>query len=183
MIETELKAMLTSKQYDTVLNMFPWDVSKPQTNHYYTDKKGELKKNGITFRVRTIDDKHIIQVKKHINSNSPLQVCEENEFSVTNIPKGFTSSEIEKMTGIAAETSHIGDLVTLRKSYMYCDGVEICLDKNDFLDITDYEIEIEYTTQIPQDLLNKLSMVGITFEAPSKGKFSRFMTRLIEIIS
>lgn len=183
MIETELKAMLTREQYDTILNMFPWDFSKPQTNHYYTDKSGELKKQGITFRVRTIDENHVIQVKKHTNSNSPLQISEESEFPIADIPKNFSSSEIQKMTGIPVETSHIGDLVTLRSSYMFCDGVEICLDKNDFLDRCDYEIEIEYTTPIPQDLLDKLTEVGVMFNTPSKGKFSRFMTRLIEIIS
>ncbi len=182
MIETELKAMVTEAQYDVILEMFPWDSAKPQTNHYYTDKTGELKRNGITFRVRTIDNKSVIQVKKHTNSNSPLQICEETEFPIDNIPQSFSQSEVKEMTGVEVSTSYIGDLTTLRNSYMYCDGVEICLDKNDYLDHTDYEIEIEYTKPIPQSLFDKLADIGVVFDTPSKGKFSRFMTRLIKIL-
>lgn len=183
MIETELKAMLTLEQYNIIFNMFPWDISKSQTNHYYIDKTGELKKQGITFRVRTIDDNHIIQIKKHTNSDSPLQISEESEFPIDHIPMSFSSSEIKEMTGISAEVTHIGDLVTLRRSYMYCDGVEICLDKSNYIDRCDYEIEIEYTSPIPQVLLDKFAEVGVMFNTPSKGKFSRFMTRLNDIIS
>lgn len=182
MIETELKAMLSYEQYKTLINIFSWDSVVSQTNHYYTDKSGELKKHGITFRVRTIDDKSVIQVKKHTNSNSPLQICEESEFQINSIPQNFSATEIKEMTGIEVSTSYIGDLTTLRNSCMYCNGVEVCLDKNDYLDTTDYEIEIEYTSPVPEELLNKLAETGVVFNAPSRGKFSRFMTRLLSII-
>ena len=183
MIETELKAMLTFEQYKEIDNMFPWESVVSQTNHYYTDKTGELKKHGITFRIRTIDNKSVIQVKQHTNSNSPLQICEEKEFDIEGIPQEFSQSEIKEMTGIEVPTSYIGDLTTQRSSFFYCDGVEICLDKNDYLNLTDYEIEIEYTSSIPEELIDKLSSIGIMFNKPSKGKFSRFMTQLINIIS
>ncbi len=182
MIETELKAMLSYEQYEKLNSMFTWDSIVSQTNHYYTDKSGKLKKHGITFRVRTIDDKSVIQVKKHTNSNSPLQICEESEFSIDSIPQNFSENEIEEMTGVKVSTSYIGDLTTLRNSYMYSDGVEVCLDKNDYLDCTDYEIEIEYTSPVPQGLFDKLREIDVVFDKPSKGKFSRFITRLIEIL-
>lgn len=182
MIETELKAMLTPEQYDELHNHFSWETKKAQTNHYYTDSTGELKKHGITFRIRTIDNKNVIQVKKHTNANSPLQICEESEFPINNIPKSFTKDEIEKMTGIAVAASYIGELTTLRSSLFYCDGVEICLDRNNYLDVTDYEIEIEYTKSVPDELFSVLKTYGVMFSRPSKGKFSRFMTRLISII-
>ncbi len=183
MIETELKAMLSAEQYNLLKDSFMWDSIVSQTNHYYTDKTGELKRNGITFRIRTIENKSVIQVKKHTNSNSPLQICEESEFPVSNIPKSFSVENIKNMTGIEVSTSYIGDLTTLRNSHIFCDGVEICLDKNDYLDCTDYEIEIEYTSPIPDELFDKLKEAGVIFNQPSKGKFSRFMTRLINIIS
>lgn len=182
MIETELKAMLSYDQYEILMDMFTWDSAVSQTNHYYTDKSGELKNHGITFRIRTIDNKSVIQVKKHTNSNSPLQICEENEFEIDFIPQEFSQNEIKEMTGIEISTSYIGDLTTIRNSCMYCDGVEICLDKNDYLDTTDYEIEIEYTSPIPDELLTKLAEAGVTFNKPSRGKFSRFMTQLLSII-
>ncbi len=182
MIETELKAMISYEQYEKLNSMFTWDTIVSQTNHYYTDKSGELKKHGITFRVRTIDDKSVIQVKKHTRSNSPLQICEESEFSIDSIPQSLSETEIEEMTGIRVSTSYIGDLTTIRSSCMHCDGVEVCLDKNDYLDRVDYEIEIEYTKPIPQELFDQLRKIDVVFDKPSKGKFSRFMTRLIEIL-
>lgn len=182
MIEKEIKAMLTGEEYDGIARLFPWDSKIPQTNHYYTDNDGTLKKNGITFRVRTIEGKSIIQVKKHINKNSALQISEEKEFPIDILPKSFTENEIEAMTSIKSAVSYIGDLTTLRYSFMFSDGVEICLDKNDYLDRTDYEIEIEYTSPIPDELLEILEKVGVRFDKPARGKFSRFMTRLAEIL-
>ena len=63
MLETELKAMLTLDEYNTIKNMFDWDSSKEQINSYYTDANGALKSNGITMRIRTKDGVNKIQIK------------------------------------------------------------------------------------------------------------------------
>ena len=182
MLETELKCMLTKEQYERLEKAFSWDWVKEQVNSYYSDLKNELKKNGITLRVRTKDNVNKIQVKVHKNANSPLQICEEAEFPIDNIPDGFTAEECEKMTGFALPVTCLGSLTTLRHSLFYCDGVEICLDKNDFLDKTDYEIEIEYTKDIPNELTDILRGCGVEFKAASVGKCSRFMMRLAAIL-
>lgn len=182
MLETEWKSIITKQQYEDLESMFSWDWVKEQINHYYTDSTGELKKSGITLRVRTKDSKSVIQVKTHKNANSALQICEEKEFPTLDIPKLFTASDVNDMTGIEVEAACLGSLSTLRHSLFYTDGVEICLDKNEYLDTTDYEIEIEYTKEVPQELINKLSDVGVTFDTPSIGKCTRFMQRLFNIV-
>ncbi len=182
MIEKEIKAIITEEQYKAISTLYPWGSTKPQINHYYTDENGELKKQGITFRIRTIDEKHIVQVKKHLNRESVLQISEEKEFPIDSLPDSFSSDEIKGMTDLAVAVNHIGDLTTLRSSYSYCEGVEICLDKNSFLDRVDYEIEIEYTSSIPDSLLNELLQIGVSFDKKASGKYSRFVTRLKEIL-
>ena len=182
MLETELKCMLDEAVYKRLESEFIWDKVFEQVNSYYSDASGLLKKNGITLRIRTIDGINKIQIKTHKNAGSPLQIAEEAEFDTDVIPDRFDAAKVLSMTGTETEASLLGSLTTLRHSLMYCDGVEICLDKNDYLDRTDYEIEIEYTKEIPSDLINRLRSAGVEFTAPAIGKCSRFMIRLAKII-
>ena len=174
--------MLDKAAYDRLETAFTWDEVFEQVNSYYTDPTGQLKRNGITLRVRTRNGKDVIQVKAHKNTDSPLQIAEEAEFKTDGIPQSFSAEEVKRMTGIDAPASLLGSLTTLRHSLMYCDGVEICLDKNDYLDETDYEIEIEYTEEIPAELMDKLKSAGVEFTAPAVGKCSRFMIGLKKIL-
>ena len=178
MTETELKSMLTKEQYDIINAVFNWEDEKTQINSYYISPDNILKKHGITFRVRTINDEHIIQIKKHSGRNGALQISEESEFPIESIPDEFREDEVFKFCGIKVQASLIGDLKTIRKSVFFADGVEVCLDKSEYLGTTDYEIEIEYTSPVPQELLDILYNEGVTFDKPCIGKFSRFMNRL-----
>ena len=182
MLETELKCMLDEGVYKQLETMFVWDSVTDQENHYYSDPSGALKKNGITLRVRTKNGKHVIQVKAHKNADSPLQIAEESEYMTDTVPESFTHEEVMKMTGLDVPASRLGSLTTRRHSLMYCDGVEICLDKNDYLDKTDFEIEIEYTKEIPAGLMADLSSAGVEFKNAAVGKCSRFMQRLTAIL-
>ena len=182
MLETELKCMLDEAVYKRLEAEFDWDKVFEQVNSYYSDAYGLLRKNRITLRVRTIDGINKIQVKTHKNSDSSLQIAEEAEFETDVIPDRFDAAEVENMTGICIEALLLGSLTTLRHSLMFCDGVEICLDRNDYLDKTDYEIEIEYTKKIPSELTDRLRAAGVEFTAPTVGKCSRFMRRLANII-
>jgi uncharacterized protein YjbK len=178
MIETELKSILTKDQYDIISTIFNWEDTKTQINSYYISPDNILKKHGITFRVRTINGEHILQIKKHNGKNGALQVSEETEFPINSIPDEFSGDEVFKYTKIKAPASLIGELKTIRNSVFFADGVEVCLDKSEYLGTTDYEIEIEYTNPVPQELLDILYNEGVTFNKPCTGKFSRFMNRL-----
>lgn len=183
MLETELKCMLSEETYLKLVSMFNWDSIKEQTNSYYSDSENTLKKSGITFRIRTIDNISKIQIKQHKNSNSPLQVCEETEYDTESIPKHFSADHVEQLTGIHTDVSLLGSLTTLRHSFMYNNSTEICLDKSTYLDRTDYEIEIEYTESVPSELMEKLKDAGVSFGEPAVGKCTRFMIRLFEMIN
>ena len=178
MLETEYKSLLTEMEYNKIAEHFDWDSVKEQTNHYYCDEDKILAKNRVMFRIRVKDKKSVIQVKLHKNSNSPLQICEELEYPVDGVPEVIEDGE--KYTGIkTGELKNLGCTVTLRHSKMWDSQTEICLDKTDYLGITDYEIEIEYTgNEIPEELSAELTTLGVEFKASSVGKYTRFLRAL-----
>lgn len=181
MLEKEYKSMLTEEEYKRLKNHFVWDEAYEQTNNYYSDGLGIIQKHRIMFRVREKAGKSVIQVKFHKNKNSPLQICEENEFGVDKVPEVIENGE--KYTGLkTGPLKRLGRSVTLRHSKMWDDKTEICLDKTSYFDRVDYELEVEYTTdKINKKLLSELKELGIEFKISSKGKFSRFLERLYEI--
>ena len=179
--ETEIKCMIEPQTYERIRNLFEWDWEKEQINSYYSDSAGLLRKNGITFRVRTKDGKNKIQIKKHTKTNGALQISEETEFETDSIPESFCAAEVEKMTGIACQVRLLGSLLTTRSSKTF-GSTEICLDKNEYLGVVDYEIELEYIGNVEKELTDILAKEGVLFSEKANGKCSRFMKRLSQII-
>lgn len=182
MLETELKCIITKDIYERIKSEFDWDSTAEQINYYYTDKNGVLRNNRIMVRVRAKGGVFRLQVKLHKNSGSPLQICEETEYSIDGAPMTIPPETTLKATGLdAGELVKMGGSVTLRSSLMWDDDTEICLDKTDYFDITDYEIEIEYKREPKKELLDKLDALGVVFNTNSIGKFSRFINRFEEL--
>lgn len=175
MLEKEYKAILTRSEYDAVKGAFSWDWVKEQTNNYYTDDDGVFFKNRIMFRVREKDGKCVIQVKSKKNVDNALQICEEREFPIDGVPSVIEN--VREYTDLeCGNIRRMGAAKTLRCSKMWDDSTEICLDKTEYFDKCDYEIEVEYTaSDIPDDLKNVLAELGITFTKKAIGKFSRFL--------
>lgn len=180
MLETELKAMLTYEQYDKILAAFNWEQTLTQTNTYYADEDGQLRANHVTFRIRTIDGTHKIQIKKHKKSTDALHICEESEFPINKLCNSFSAEDTEKYTGIAVTAQKLGSLTTVRHIFTFGD-CEICLDKSEYLGIVDYELELEYLHSRPTDLEAQFSTLGIDFTRRTPGKMSRFSEKLSEL--
>lgn len=182
MLETELKCIITKDIYDKLKSEFNWDYTAEQINHYYTDEKGILRDNRVMVRVRVKNGASKLQVKLHKNENSPLQICEETEFEINGAPSRIPSETARRVTGFdVGELIKMGVSSTIRSSLMWDSETEICLDKTDYFDATDYEIEIEYTGEPKKELLDKLAMSGVSFEKNSTGKFSRFIKKFEEL--
>ena len=116
-----------------------------------------------------------IQVKLHKNENSPLQICEENEFETEEVPDIINAELAKEITGEdVGELYKMGCAVTIRNSLVH-NGSELCLDKTTYFDKTDYEVEVEYEEKISADLLMKLTSLGVRFNEKCVGKFSRFL--------
>ncbi len=184
MLEVEYKSLLDKATFEKIRSHYEWDHAKTQTNHYYYDPKGVLAKKHITVRIREIDGVFRVQIKAHKNPGEALQICEETEFEINSLPEIISEQDALKYTGLdIGELYLLGKLTTLRYSLMWNDNVEICLDKSDYFDVTDYETEVEYTGNSPDELLNELSELGVEFKEKSKGKYSRFASRLTQLTS
>lgn len=180
MLETELKALITEEIYEKIKAEFDWDWIREQVNHYYTDADGVLRKNRVMVRIRVKDGVSKLQVKLRKNDGGPLQVCEETEYDFDGVPQSIPSETAKTVTGIdTGDLFRMGCSATLRHS-LILDNTEICLDKTQYFDTTDYEIELEYVDKINQQLLDRLSELGVEFKEKSIGKFSRFIKKYTE---
>lgn len=175
MTETEIKSLISEDMYKKAKKAFEWDSIKEQENNYYTDKNGVLRENRIMVRIRVVDGEEKIQVKHHKNENSPIQICEENEYDIDNVPEVIDASTALTITGMnVGELYKMGKATTLRHLKRH-NGSELCLDKTEYFDKVDYEVEVEYQDKMSAELLMKLMQLGIPFNQKCVGKFSRFL--------
>ncbi len=175
MTETEIKSIIDETTYLKLQKSFKWNEINEQKNNYYTDRDGILMENRIMVRIRVIDGTGRLQVKRHKNDNSPLQICEENEYAVDGVPETIDVKTAKRITGMdTGELYLMGSAVTLRHSFRH-NGNELCLDKTVYFDKVDYEVEVEYEDKMSAELLMKLTSFGIAFNKKSVGKFSRFL--------
>lgn len=184
MTEKEYKSLISEAGFEKIEKSYPWDSVKNQTNYYYAAKTDCLAKNRITVRIREKDGAYKLQVKRHKNRENGLHISEESEFSAECAPQTIDEKTAFETIGIeTGELQKIGALTTLRHSFMWDEYTEICLDKSTYFDRVDYEIEVEYQNEMPEKLMAELSDLGVDFSKPVKGKYSRFLNRLNEIIN
>ncbi len=69
----------------------------------------------------------------------------------------------------------LGCLETTRSISLEYHDIEICLDKNIYLEKEDYEMEIEYKSEYPGEVVDNFRRLGIDVNKEVHGKFSRFM--------
>ncbi len=175
MTETEIKSIIDKEMYEKAKKTFTWDSIKEQENNYYTDKNGVLREKRIMVRIRVVDGEEKIQVKLHKNENSPIQICEENEYDIDGVPDVIDASTAMTITGMnVGELYKMGKATTLRHLKRH-NGSELCLDKTECFDKVDYEVEVEYQDKMSAELLMKLMQLGIPFNQKCVGKFSRFL--------
>lgn len=144
MIENEFKIMLTSKQYERLLAMYEWDKTVVQTNHYYDAEDMLLSEMHITCRVREIDGKHLLQMKF---PGAAEFSREELEKPLNALPETLRADELLNPRGqTLPDVKRLGALTTTRSVKRF-DGAELDLDKSEYFNKTDFELEIEFTDE------------------------------------
>lgn len=175
-IEKEIKISLSDGQYKEVMGLFDWGEIVEQTNYYYTAPEN----TGMTsIRVREIDSRLWLQVKAPVSEDGALHVGKEFEKSLDSLPEVISSEELNRLTGAKLPDVRLaGSLHTCRRLCRDFEGVEICLDKSDYLGRTDYELELEYTGEYPSAVMDKLNEKGIRAAGTAVGKYARFLAAL-----
>ncbi len=135
MIEYEFKLMLTKKEYDCIKNVYGFGAETIRQVNYYYDTNGfDMNKKGTTCRIRQIGDYLCATKKNHsmlINGKS-----EEMSSPVHSIP------DIMDFWGFTLRLQ--GSLVTERTNLKVNTDLMVTVDKNTYLGVEDYELEIEY---------------------------------------
>ena len=94
--------------------------------------------------MRQIGEKYFLQLKAPISENGALHVKKEYEQQLDSLPEKLTAQELSQLVGRDFPAADLaGSLHTQRKLCTDFDHVEICLDKSEYLGLTDYELELE----------------------------------------
>lgn len=174
MIEKELKAMLTYKQYLELKSKLDWNCSFVQINFYYDTENRYYWNHGITIRIRKKKDAFFLQAKLPVSIDGGLHIKKEYEKKMLEVSETISAEELFALTGTELPAvKRIGSLMTERAEYAVGNTL-VCLDRNEYMDTEDFEIEIEFSSQPDNRVLEMVSALGVDFNQKSLGKFTRF---------
>ncbi len=141
MNEFEQKIMLTEAEYNHLMMLFGQsDKTVPQTNYYFDTDDLSMNRQNVTCRIRMKNGKYKATIKIHI----PDSDCS----TEIDLPTpGSTNDNVFTAMGLKLR----GELTTERTRLFKNNEFEIELDKNIYLDVVDYELEIEYAAEASCD--------------------------------
>ena len=147
MLEFEKKILLTKHEYYMLKeNRYHSDKTFLQINYYYDTDDYQFNRAGITCRIREKNGICIATVKRHEKSRSV-----ENSFFL----KDKWDNLFFKNMGIYYQ----GSLTTKRTVFTLCPGIKVMLDENNYLAITDYELEIEYDPCMEKTVMSEINSI------------------------
>lgn len=178
MTEKEYKVLINQDDYKELLGSFGFNKNYRQVNYYFDTKDNYCKLNNITIRIREKENKYYLQVKVPIKYDNALHIKKEYEKTYSFLKTQITSDELKTLTCLEIPTVNcIGMLATQRKEYIINDSI-LCLDKNEYNGVIDYELEIEFQRQVDKSVIPILNEMGLNFDKTVDGKFSRFCKTL-----
>ncbi len=149
MNEFEQKIMLTETEYNHLMMLFGRsDKTVPQTNYYFDTDDLSMNRQNVTCRIRMKNGKYKATMKVHI----PESDC---SMEIDLPTHGSTNDNVFTAMGLKLQ----GELTTERTLLLKNNEFEIVLDKNIYLDVVDYELEIEYVAEGSDDARRPLQRV------------------------
>ena len=174
MIENEFKIMLNKAQYEKLLEIYDFKTIV-QVNHYYDTDDLQMSERHITVRVRELDGKCFLQMKLPTGvDHSRVELSQE----LDSLPETLGAEELTALSGAECpDVTRLGALKTTRSVWKF-DGGEIDLDRSEYFNKTDYELEIEFTDEqaaraVLSEVTEKLG-IGIGSDVCT-GKIRRFL--------
>ena len=179
-IEIEAKVLLLKDEYDTIIKELKLDKYRKftQTNHYIDTPDSFLKKNGIALRVREKNQEFVLTLKTPLSEG----LLEKNDsiswrdFDLLKDEGVFPEGGIKKFLQILGvkieELKILTSLTTDRIEIDYKGGI-LCVDKNQYSGMVDYELEVEFTSiegakDLALSVLKECNIENSTFNNISK---------------
>ena len=178
--EGEIKRLLSLSEYNRyrmeLLQFMPFRNQCTQINYYYDTSCFDLYKAGETLRVRRREKTLTLEYKCEKQIEDDVRICKEYTKNMNDIPHQIILKDYFPKLKKRKTCLYTGHLITERTNYGY-GNIIISLDKNIYLDVIDYEIEIE----IPQDV-NYQHVIGLLHlnDKISPGKYHRYMDRYLQ---
>lgn len=151
MLEFEKKIILTETEYNLLFKeLFSESAEVNQTNYYYDTDDFKLNSLNITCRIRSKDGKFKAVFKAHQSKDSDCSV------EISETAENQYDTALFKDMNLKLQ----GCLKTYRLNNTRYPGIVLYLDKNSYLGITDYELEIEYRSgknDLAVSILNSLA--------------------------
>lgn len=146
MTEFEKKILLSKEEYDYLMEhlgyvnpLSPKSIVK-QINYYFDTDDLSMNHQNITCRIRLNDGKYTGTMKSHFGNEDKSA---ETEMEVRD---GIQYNAFTDM-GLTLQ----GELTTYRCIILKDEHYKVILDKNEYLDTFDYELEIEYLPEYEKD--------------------------------
>ncbi len=185
MLEYEKKVLLNEHEHRCILNSgYDFDEQQMHINHYYDTDSFGYNELGISCRIREKKGVYVATVKQHGRKEMA------NEKSI------YVKNENDDSLFDGMSVKYFGLMKTWRREATPLKGVTVVLDRNQYFDIVDYELEIEYEVGyekvavcVLEDIADNLFYNGLTEyrtefisranTAPNKSQ--RFFRRLSEL--
>lgn len=185
MNECEKKALLTERDYYKLMSLFLPEISKDkdtsfQVNYYYDTADGFLGSSNSTCRVRQKNADMFLTLKTPVG-NELSETRREDTVPVECLPLNIMYKD--KCLDLQ------GQVVTQRTKIHFSDDITVMLDKNIYLGICDYELEVEYKPEARHEAENLYNILirslGYTEwrKVASDSKYRRFRARQKQLIS
>ena len=173
-IEKEYKMLLTKEQYELLLQQIQPDPPVKQVNYYFDTDDHQIQKRKGALRIREREGVFLFTLKLHKEDDT---LYEFEKLLPSCNQSALLDPEIQSLLqtqSISGSLQLIGELVTWR-SIRITDDAEICLDKNIYRDVIDYEIEYEYIREhdglsIFQSILD---LVHLQYKENCRSKIAR----------
>ena len=158
--------MITKENYDFLIESLSLKTNI-QTNYYYSTNNSKF-----AMRIREIDDSFIFTLKEKQDGYK-----NEYEFSIKD--NSLNDERItELLSRFSIQNPVYEGLMKTTRSIMNMKYGEFCLDKSEYLGITDYEIEYElYDASIDNndEFMDLLKNNNLIYKESEKSKYGRFV--------
>lgn len=152
-LEQELKVLLSKEQFDSLLNHWQLDPSKPslkQHNTYYDTHDQKLKASDAALRLRNFSNSSVWTIKHRQNAFQSFEYHQANPspLSPPNILSADSIQEASLLNFLNTQNIALHDLkqtydIQTDRWLIATDLGEFALDVSQYGEITDYELEFE----------------------------------------
>lgn len=181
-IEIEAKILVNEKEFNLLKTLLKIEEKHKviQTNYYIDDPKGSLRKYGFALRIRELNQTFTLTLKSPmaegtLEKNQSLSEEAYLNYKTKKIfPLGLIKDFLEMFGFDTTKLQIITHLTTERYETKF-EGRHVCLDKNSYHGIIDFEVESEesslkHAAETLQLLCEKAS---IEYKANHVSKYAR----------